>query len=158
MKLNLALEDHFSKILRKIGALCPFIHIFWQILYKNIYPMKYDTIFMRISLHWSDIWLIEKIITKIIIQKLAIKGIFRKVKKYIRIQKMHKEGFEPSSIATSHLECDPLDRSGICAHWYSEKNLLYQSINLTFLLDKHFSWHKVENYGKYFYAWKHWSK
>ena len=29
---------------------------------------------------------------------------------------MHREGFEPSSVATSHLECDPLDRSGICAH------------------------------------------
>ena len=32
-------------------------------------------------------------------------------------QKMHREGFEPSSVSTSHLECDPLDRSGICAQW-----------------------------------------
>ena len=28
---------------------------------------------------------------------------------------MHRVGFEPTRIATSHLECDPLDRSGICA-------------------------------------------
>ena len=32
---------------------------------------------------------------------------------------MHREGFEPSSVSTSHLECDPLDRSGICAQWVS---------------------------------------
>jgi hypothetical protein len=32
---------------------------------------------------------------------------------------MHEEGFEPSSIATPHLECGPLDRSGIRASRYS---------------------------------------
>jgi hypothetical protein len=29
---------------------------------------------------------------------------------------MHEVGFEPTSITTSHLECDPLDRSGIRAN------------------------------------------
>ena len=30
---------------------------------------------------------------------------------------MHRVGFEPTSVATSHLECDALDRSAICAQW-----------------------------------------
>lgn len=34
------------------------------------------------------------------------------------LEKMHREGFEPSSVATSHLECDSLDRSDICARYY----------------------------------------
>jgi hypothetical protein len=32
---------------------------------------------------------------------------------------MHREGFEPSRVATSHLECDSLDRSDICARYLS---------------------------------------
>lgn len=32
-------------------------------------------------------------------------------------KKMHREGFEPSRVATSHLECDSLDRSDICARY-----------------------------------------
>ena len=31
---------------------------------------------------------------------------------------MHRVGFEPTSFATSHLECDPLDRSGIYANCF----------------------------------------
>jgi hypothetical protein len=31
---------------------------------------------------------------------------------------MHRVGFEPTSVATSHLECDALDRSAICAQCY----------------------------------------
>ena len=30
---------------------------------------------------------------------------------------MHEVGFEPTRITTSHLECDPLDRSGIRARY-----------------------------------------
>ena len=33
------------------------------------------------------------------------------------LKKMHREGFEPSRVATSHLECDSLDRSDICARY-----------------------------------------
>lgn len=31
---------------------------------------------------------------------------------------MHRVGFEPTSVTTSHLECDALDRSAICARYY----------------------------------------
>ena len=31
---------------------------------------------------------------------------------------MHRVGFEPTRIATSHLECDSLDRSDIYARYY----------------------------------------
>ena len=42
---------------------------------------------------------------------------------------MHREGFEPSSVATSHLECDSLDRSDICARYsHSSYPLLMQKV------------------------------
>ena len=32
-------------------------------------------------------------------------------------KKMHRKGFEPLRVATSHLECDSLDRSDTCARY-----------------------------------------
>ena len=47
---------------------------------------------------------------------------------------MHKEGFEPSSVATSHLECDSLDRSDICAQYYNIPPFIFiQSFHLNLL-------------------------
>gem|GEM_PF-2934993 len=48
---------------------------------------------------------------------------------------MHGVGFEPTSIATPHLECGPLDRSGIRASpMYSDSFLIYKTIYKTLFL------------------------
>lgn len=46
---------------------------------------------------------------------------------------MHEEGFEPSSIATPHLECGPLDRSGIRASRYSLSTYLFITLTKEYL-------------------------
>lgn len=70
--------------------------------------------------------------------KMSIIIITRVTCKKSVYSKMHREGFEPSSVATSHLECDPLDRSGICAHWYLQHSFLFLEI-------KQFSWFMLKN-------------
>ena len=58
------------------------------------------------------------------------------IKEYIKgkNKKMHGVGFEPTSIATPHLECGPLDRSGIRASPMYSLSFLSNNTNLITLI------------------------
>ena len=72
---------------------------------------------------------------------------------------MHGVGFEPTSIATPHLECGPLDRSGIRASPMYSLSFLSNNTNLITLIiyfiqdNPFFHFFFWEKEGRLFWDW-----